>query len=192
MLNKTTAFIASTVALLVLGQPLVAAADSKGERASAKSSESRSESSNESRSGKSEPSQASRRESEGPGEHRSGPTEKKDYGLAKSARADDSNGHERGEGRRDWDEKRHLESTEQEARRQTMTPEAAALMTQVRKAAFEYRTTGSAESLAALQSLRSSLVAMGFTRMTDRILQTSSPTSSPTTGAASTSGVTVQ
>lgn len=68
-----------------------------------------------------------------------------------------------------------------------MTPEAAALMTQVRKAAFEYRTTGSAESLAALQSLRSSLVAMGFTRMTDRILPTS-----PTTGATSTSGVTVQ
>lgn len=192
MRNKTNAFIASTLTLLVLGQPLVAAADSKGERASAKSSESRSESSNESRAGKSEPSQASRRDSEGLGEHRSGSVEKKDHGLAKGARADDSNGHERGEGRRDWDEKKHLESTEQEARRPTMTPEAAALMTQVRKAAFEYRTTGSAESLAALQSLRSSLVAMGFTRVNDRILPTPAPATSPTTGATSASGVTAQ
>jgi hypothetical protein len=48
--------------------------------------------------------------------------------------------------------------------RPAMTPEARAVMQQVRAAAREYRTTGSAESQASLQSLKASLAAMGYTR----------------------------
>ena len=210
MRNKATTLIASTLALLSLVQPLSALADSKGERSSSSrsesrssnssesrsgsSSESRSSSSSDSRSGKSESGSSSRRESDDRNESRPGMSDKKEYGQAKISRSDDGNGHERGEGRRDWDAKQHQENTEQEALRPALTPEAAALMTQARKAAFEYRTTGSAESLAALQGLRSSLVAMGFTRTADRL--TPAPVTTPaapsTIGTAPATGVVVQ
>jgi len=192
MRNKATTLIASTLALLSLVQPLSALADSKGERSSSSRSESRSSSSSDSRSGKSESGSSSRRESDDRNESRLGMSDKKEYGQAKISRSDDGNGHERGEGRRDWDAKQHQENTEQEALRPALTPEAAALMTQARKAAFEYRTTGSAESLAALQGLRSSLVAMGFARTADRLAPAPAPAAPSTIGTAPATGVVVQ
>lgn len=175
MRKQATTLVASMLAVFVLGQPLSALADSEGGKSSSSKSESRSgggetrsSSRDDSRSGMGETRSGVRSESGERSDSRLGVSENTEHSRVKSKQDDDHFGHERGDGRRDWDEKRHQDDTAQDARRPAMTPEAAALMTQARKAAFEYRTTGSAASLAALQSLRASLIAMGFTRVPGR------------------------
>lgn len=160
MRKSGSRLVLGLLASLVLAQPLQALADSKGSKSG----------SSESRSGSSEsrPSNAmaSRMESRTPDSRRS---------SEKNESSDDGYGHERGEGRHEWNASRHQEGMAMNANRPALTPQAAALMTQARQAAFEYRTTGSASSLAALESLRSSLASMGFTRMPGGNLVTPAP-----------------
>jgi hypothetical protein len=157
MRKQSSTLILGLLATLALAQPLQALADSEGGKSGSSShSESRS-SGGESHSSDSSESHSSR------GESRSSDSYKGGERSAKNESSDERFGHERGEGRRDWDAGRHQQGIAMGANRPAMTPEAAALFTQARQAAFEYRTTGNADSLAALQSLRASLVSMGFT-----------------------------
>lgn len=179
MRKSGSRLVIGLLATLTLVQPLQALADSKGSKssgsesrssgASSRSSESRS-SSNESRSGGSE---SRRSEMAGRMESHS---QEASRSSEKSERSDERYGHERGEGRQEWNAVRHQEGIANSANRPAMTPEAVALMSQARQAAFEYRTTGSASSLAALESLRSSLASMGFTRMPGGNLVALAPT----------------
>ncbi len=223
MRKQTSSLILGLLATLAMAQPMHALADSKGGKSGSSSrSESRSggaeshSSRGESQSGGRESSGGGRSEYSSRSESRTGDSGRHGESHAKNERSekgerhgDERYGHERGEGRGDWDAGRHQQSMAMGANRSPMTPEAAALMTQARQAAFEYRTTGNPDSLAALQSLRASLAGMGFSRTTHGHVATPAPIApAPTapvanapapvgapTGtpvAAGTSGVTVQ
>jgi hypothetical protein len=192
MRKQSSTLILGLLATLALAQPLQALADSEGGKSGSSSrSESRSSggeshsSRSESRSSDSSESHSSRGESHSSDSYKGGER------SAKNESSDERFGHERGEGRRDWDAGRHQQGIAMGANRPAMTPEAAALFTQARQAAFEYRTTGNADSLAALQSLRASLVSMGFTPVPGGNRARSAPTApAAPTPAANTTGAT--
>lgn len=142
--------IASVAMVMSLAEPVLA--DSKGGKSASSRSESSRSENYSGMSGQKVEIESFRRE----GTERS---------LGNGGRGEENYGHKRGEDRHDWDEQRHREGMMESANRPALTPEARALFIQARQAAFEYRTTGSAQSLAALQTLQASLIAMGFTRV---------------------------
>ena len=103
------------------------------------------------------------------------------------AEREHDDGHERGERRSEWSEARHHAhvATAGAGTRPAMTPEALALFQQARQAAYEYRVTGSAESLAALQTLRTTLEGMGFVK-TPFVPATTPPASGSTPAVTNT------
>jgi hypothetical protein len=209
MRKQVSQLVLGLLSVLAISIPVHAMADSKGSkssggesRSSARSeSSSRSESRSDSSTTFASAKSGSSRDSDSKNEKEESASKQ---GSEKSERGESAFGHTRGDDRGDWDASRHQQGLAANSKRPAMTPEAAALMTQARQAAFEYRTTGSAASLAALQSLQATLASMGFTRVPGGQLTATTPAApAPTTPVATapatttgtvtgTSGVTAQ
>lgn len=190
MQQKPSSLMLGLCAAVALALPLSALAD-KGRSKSSSHSESRghNESHSESRGESHSRSDSSRSGTTlaGTNASASGAGTRQRHDEEHHAEGHHEEGHERGERRSEWSEANHRAHVAGTgtgtgtATRPAMTPEALALIQQARQAAYEYRVSGSAESLAALQTLRTTLESMGFVRTPHVPSTSTAPTTVATT-----------